>query len=63
MSQLTDMTLAQMRDGLRNKEFSAHDLAEAHLTGMKASRVLNAFLVETGDKALDVIFGDTSAGP
>ncbi len=52
MSQLTDMTLAQMRDGLRAKTFSAHDLAEAHLTEMEASRILNAFLVETGDKAL-----------
>ncbi len=52
MSALTDLTLAQMRDGLRDKKFTAKELTEAHLAGMEKSRALNAFLVETGEKAL-----------
>ncbi|MCA3256297.1 MAG: Asp-tRNA(Asn)/Glu-tRNA(Gln) amidotransferase subunit GatA [Alphaproteobacteria bacterium] len=52
MSNLTDLTLAQMRDGLRAKSFSARELAEAHVAAVEAARPLNAFLVETPEHAL-----------
>lgn len=52
MAALTNLTLGQMRDGLRAKEFSAKDLAEAHVKAVEAARVLNAFTVETPELAL-----------
>ncbi|MGX7706875.1 Asp-tRNA(Asn)/Glu-tRNA(Gln) amidotransferase subunit GatA [Methylobacterium sp. Gmos1] len=51
-AELTDLTLAQARDGLRAKEFSARELAQAHLDAMEKARVLNAYLLETPDRAL-----------
>jgi len=51
MSDLTALTLAQARDALRNKEFSAIELAEAHLAAMEKARALNAFVLETPDRA------------
>jgi aspartyl-tRNA(Asn)/glutamyl-tRNA(Gln) amidotransferase subunit A len=52
MTNLTDLTLAQMRDGLRAKSFSATELAQAHIAAVEAARPLNAFLVETPEHAL-----------
>jgi len=52
MSTLTDLTIAEMRDGLAAKKFSAKDLAQAHIDAIEGARLLNAFLVETPDKAL-----------
>ncbi len=52
MTKLTDLTIAGMRDGLAAKEFSAHELTEAHIEAIGASGALNAFIVETPDKAL-----------
>ena len=51
MNELTALTLAQARDGLRRKEFSATELAEAHLTAIERARVLNAYVLETPDQA------------
>ncbi|PIK70149.1 Asp-tRNA(Asn)/Glu-tRNA(Gln) amidotransferase GatCAB subunit A, partial [Methylobacterium frigidaeris] len=51
-AELTDLTLAQARDGLRAKEFSARELAEAHIAAIEKARVLNAYLLETPDRAL-----------
>jgi aspartyl-tRNA(Asn)/glutamyl-tRNA(Gln) amidotransferase subunit A len=51
MSDLTSLTLAQSRDALRNKEFSALELADAHLAAMEKARALNAFVLETPDQA------------
>ena len=51
-SELTDLTLAQMRDGLRAKQFSAKELAEAHVAAVEGARALNAFLIETPDHVL-----------
>jgi len=36
MTDLTKLTLAEARDGLRRKEFSARELAEAYLDAMAA---------------------------
>ena len=51
MSELTCLTLAQARDGLRRKEFSAAELVEAHLCAMDQARMLNAYVLETPDQA------------
>ncbi len=51
MTDLTSLTLAQARDGLRNKEFTAIELAEAHLSAVEQARRLNAFVLETPDRA------------
>jgi aspartyl-tRNA(Asn)/glutamyl-tRNA(Gln) amidotransferase subunit A len=51
MIDLTSLTLVQARDALRKKEFSATELAEAHLAAMEKARALNAFVLETPDLA------------
>ncbi len=51
MNDLTALTLAQARDGLRRKEFSATELVEAHLDAMGKARILNAYVLETPDQA------------
>ncbi len=52
MTGLTELTLAPARDGLQRKEFSAVELAHAHIDAIETARALNAFIVETPDKAL-----------
>jgi aspartyl-tRNA(Asn)/glutamyl-tRNA(Gln) amidotransferase subunit A len=52
MAALTELTLTAARDGLRAKTFSARELAQAHITAVAAARPLNAFLVETPERAL-----------
>jgi aspartyl-tRNA(Asn)/glutamyl-tRNA(Gln) amidotransferase subunit A len=52
MMALTDLTIADARDGLRKKSFSAKELAKAHVAAMEKARELNAFITETPDKAL-----------
>src|SRR6202042_2167283 len=51
MSDLTALTLAQARDGLRAKQFSASELTDAHLAAMERARALNAFVLETPELA------------
>src|SRR6266446_3117596 len=52
MTALTDLTLAEARDGLAKKSFSARELAEAHVAAVAAARPLNAFITETPEQAL-----------
>ncbi len=54
MTDLTSLTLAQARDALQNKDFTASELAEAHLSAIDRARVLNAFVLETPDRARDM---------
>jgi len=54
MTDLTALTLAQARDGLRAKQFSAVELAEAHLAATERARALNAFVLETPERARDM---------
>ncbi len=54
MTDLTSLTLAQARDALRTKEFSAAELTEAHLGAMAKARALNAFVLETPERALQM---------
>ena len=51
MTDLTAQTLADARDGLRAKAFTAQELTQAHLDAMQAARSLNAFVTETPEKA------------
>jgi aspartyl-tRNA(Asn)/glutamyl-tRNA(Gln) amidotransferase subunit A len=51
MSDLTSLTLAQARDGLRAKRFSASELTQAHLAAIARARGLNAFVLETPEQA------------
>jgi aspartyl-tRNA(Asn)/glutamyl-tRNA(Gln) amidotransferase subunit A len=52
MSALTQLTIAEARAGLRGRQFSARELAEAHIAAVAAARPLNAFLAETPERAL-----------
>ena len=51
MIDLTSLTLAQAREALRKKEFSATELAEAHLAAVEQARALNAFVMEVPERA------------
>ncbi len=52
MAALTDLTIADAREGLAARKFSARELTQAHLAAMAKARGLNAFIVETPEKAL-----------
>jgi len=52
VTDLTDLGVAAIRDGVRDGAFSAREVAEAFAARVSAARVLNAFLVETPDHAL-----------
>ncbi len=51
-SELTDLTLAQARDGLRGKAFTARELTQSYLNAMNDADALNCFITKTPDKAL-----------
>src|SRR6202044_2728221 len=51
MTVLTSLTLAEARDGLAEKSFTSLELTDAHLTAIEAARALNAFVLETPDRA------------
>jgi len=51
VTELTSLTLTEARDGLRAKKFSAVELADAHLRAMEKARSLNAYVLETPQKA------------
>ncbi|MEI7806291.1 MAG: Asp-tRNA(Asn)/Glu-tRNA(Gln) amidotransferase subunit GatA [Hyphomicrobiales bacterium] len=51
MAELTALTIAEARDGLKKKSFSAAELADAHLAAMEKARALNAYVQETPERA------------
>src|SRR6201991_3921221 len=51
MTDLTSLTLADAREGLTQKSFTALELTNAHLAAMEKARVLNAYVLETPDHA------------
>ena len=51
MTDLTSLTIATAREGLRKREFSALELTNSYLANMDRARILNAYIVETPDKA------------
>src|ERR1700756_1558960 len=54
MSELTSLTLKAALDGLAAKSFSAAELTQAHVDAVAAARALNAYVVETPEKALEM---------
>ena len=54
MSELTSLTLKAALEGLKGKQFSAVELTRAHVAAVEAARPLNAFVLETPDKALEM---------
>ena len=53
MSELTDLTIAEARDGLGDRKFSSVELTDAHISAVEAARDLNAFVTETLDLAIE----------
>src|SRR5580704_1498672 len=51
VTDLTTLTIAQARAGLAGKEFTAVELADAHLAAMERARGLNAYVLETPERA------------
>ena len=54
MTDLTALTIAAAQDGLRRREFTALELAEAHLAAMERARGLNAYVLETPERAREM---------
>ena len=52
MTGLTELTLAEANSALAQKKCSAVELARAHIRAIEKARALNAFIVETPEKAL-----------
>jgi len=52
MSSLTGLTLTDAVAGLRARAFSSCELTQAHLDAMAQARALNAYVLETPEKAL-----------
>ena len=69
LTDLTDLTIAAMQAGLRNRDFTAVELTEAHLAAMAGARHLNAFITETPEiaraqaVAADAALAAGNAGP
>ncbi|MBN8965167.1 MAG: Asp-tRNA(Asn)/Glu-tRNA(Gln) amidotransferase subunit GatA, partial [Rhizobiales bacterium] len=69
MSDLATLTIAAARDGLKQKKFSATELADAHCAAMEKARALNAYVLETPEranamaKASDARIAKGEAGP
>ena len=50
---LTDLTLAEARDGMASRAFSSVELTRAHVDAMERERDLNTFITKTPELALD----------
>jgi aspartyl-tRNA(Asn)/glutamyl-tRNA(Gln) amidotransferase subunit A len=65
MTDLTNLTVAGIRDGFRAGNFSAREVAEGFNANVAAATALNAFIVETPEKALaaaDAADADRASG-
>jgi aspartyl-tRNA(Asn)/glutamyl-tRNA(Gln) amidotransferase subunit A len=54
MTELTSLTLAEARDGLQAKKFSATELTAAHVAAIAKARALNAYVLETPERAAEM---------
>ncbi len=54
MTDPTSLTLTQAREALRKRELSALELADAHLAAIERARALNAFVLETPERAREM---------
>jgi aspartyl-tRNA(Asn)/glutamyl-tRNA(Gln) amidotransferase subunit A len=65
VTDLTDLTVAAIREGVASGEFAAVEVAEAFNANVAAASALNAFIVATPEKALDAarkVDADRAAG-
>jgi aspartyl-tRNA(Asn)/glutamyl-tRNA(Gln) amidotransferase subunit A len=53
MGGLTDLTLKAALDGLADKSFSSEEITREHVEAVESARALNAFVLETPDKAIE----------
>lgn len=53
MTNLTSLTIAEARDGLKRGEFTTVELTQDYIKNMQSQRVLNAFVLETPELALE----------
>ena len=54
MTSLTKLTLKAALDGLADKSFSSQELTQAHVEAVAAAKPLNAFVLETPEKAIEM---------
>jgi len=54
MSELTSLSLAESLRSLRKREFSAKELTEAHIAAVAGARALNAFVLQTPERAREM---------
>jgi aspartyl-tRNA(Asn)/glutamyl-tRNA(Gln) amidotransferase subunit A len=54
VTDLTTLTLAEARDALKAKSFTAVELTDAYVAAMEKARVLNAYVAETPEMARDM---------
>ncbi|MEZ6000763.1 Asp-tRNA(Asn)/Glu-tRNA(Gln) amidotransferase subunit GatA [Hyphomonas sp.] len=54
MTELTKLTLADALDGLKAKKFSSREITQDFIQAIEASRIINAYVVETPEKALEM---------
>jgi aspartyl-tRNA(Asn)/glutamyl-tRNA(Gln) amidotransferase subunit A len=54
VTDLTSLTLSEARTGLATKEFSAAELAQAHVAAIAKARALNAYVLETPERAAEM---------
>ena len=54
MSALTSLTLKAALDGLADKSFSSEELTKAHVDAVAAAKPLNAYILETPEKAIEM---------
>jgi aspartyl-tRNA(Asn)/glutamyl-tRNA(Gln) amidotransferase subunit A len=55
VTKLTDLTIAEAREGLRDKSFSAQELAQAHLEAIEAANdTLNVYVLPMPEQALEM---------
>ena len=52
MAELTSLTLKDALEGLKTRRFSAEEITRAHSEAIEAARPLNAYVMETPDKAI-----------
>jgi aspartyl-tRNA(Asn)/glutamyl-tRNA(Gln) amidotransferase subunit A len=55
VTELTELTIAEAREGLKRKDFSAVELAKSHLEAIEAANAaLNTFVLMTQEQALEM---------
>ena len=54
MSDLTNLTIAEARDGLKSKDFAASELTEAYISAIDQAGELNSFVIATPEKAREM---------